>query len=137
MLRARWFALVPTAWAILACGNGMPIDLGQEFQAPMEDPPEAEIPEFPEAVALDDGLEAALVELLGARDPGASICPSEVARAEAASWRPLLEHARRAGRRLASTGIVQFTQGGRVVDPGRARGPVRIRRGPAWGRAGR
>lgn len=85
----------------------------------------------------DRRLEAALVELLGARDPGASICPSEVARAEAASWRPLLEHARRAGRRLASTGIVQFTQGGRVVDPGRARGPVRIRRGPAWGRAGR
>ena len=64
MLRARWFALVPTAWAILACGNGMPIDLGQEFRAPMEDPPEAEIPEFPEAVALDDALEAELVEHL-------------------------------------------------------------------------
>jgi hypothetical protein len=78
--------------------------------------------------ATDRSLEEAIVELLGRRARGATICSSEAARAVAPEdWRPLMERARRAGRRLAAAGRVEFTQGGRVVDPSDARGPVRLR----------
>ena len=43
-------------------------------------------------------------------------------------WRPLVEPARDAARRLVATGHVVVTQGGRVVDPSTATGPIRIRR---------
>jgi len=74
-------------------------------------------------------LEAQLVALVDARGRGASVCPSEVARAvRAESWQELVEPVRRAGRRLAARGELVFTQRGRVVDPATARGPVRLRR---------
>jgi len=94
---------------------------------------------------VDRALEAAILELLDARGAGATICPSEAARAVAPdlaravgavgdrergddAWRSLMEPARRAARRLVAAGEVQLTQGGRVVDPSSFRGPVRIRR---------
>lgn len=102
---------------------------------------------------VDRALEAAILELLAARGAGATICPSEAARAvapEAApavgpevgpevglavareegddAWRALMEPARRAARRLVADGEVELTQRGRVVDPSTFRGPVRIRR---------
>jgi hypothetical protein len=81
---------------------------------------------------LAQPLEDAIVALLDARAADASICPSEAARRVAADaeveWRELMEPARRAGRRLAARGEVEFTQKGRVVDPSTARGPVRLRR---------
>jgi hypothetical protein len=40
----------------------------------------------------------------------------------------LMEPARMAARRLVERGEVQITQGGRVVDPSHAKGPIRIRR---------
>lgn len=77
-------------------------------------------------------LETAILTLLAARARGATICPSEAARAVAGddpdAWRPLMEPAREAARRLTARGEVEFTQKGRMVDPSRARGPVRIRR---------
>jgi hypothetical protein len=81
----------------------------------------------------DVALEAAIVELLSRRSAGATICPSEAARAVAAEaggerdWRDLMEPARRAARRLVAQGRVEITQGGRVVDPSTANGPIRIR----------
>jgi hypothetical protein len=39
-----------------------------------------------------------------------------------------MEPARAAARRLVAAGKVEITQGGEVVDPDTARGPVRIRR---------
>jgi len=42
-------------------------------------------------------------------------------------WRALMESARRAARRLVVAGRVEITQGGVVVDPSTARGPIRIR----------
>jgi hypothetical protein len=39
-----------------------------------------------------------------------------------------MEPARMAARRLVAQEKVQITQGGRVVDPSRAKGPIRIRR---------
>lgn len=83
---------------------------------------------------VDRALEAALLELLRQRAPGATCCPSEAAQAvEPDDWRPLMERARRAGRRLALDGRVVWSQRGRTVDPGTARGPVRIGRGPRFG----
>ncbi len=65
----------------------------------------------------------------GARAVESTICPSEVARAEgSADWRTLMEPSRQAARRLVAAGRVEIVQGGRVVDPSQAKGPIRIRR---------
>jgi hypothetical protein len=72
-------------------------------------------------------LERIMIDLLRARPSGSSICPSEAARAVASEWRPLMESAREAARRLAAAGRVEITQRGALVDPGRFRGPIRVR----------
>jgi len=75
----------------------------------------------------DGALETAIRELLAAR--AATICPSEAARRiDPEGWRELMEPARMAARRLVARGEVQIVQGGRVVDPSTAKGPIRIRR---------
>jgi hypothetical protein len=38
-----------------------------------------------------------------------------------------MEDARRAARRLVAAGLIEITQGGHVVDPSTAKGPVRLR----------
>lgn len=91
----------------------------------------------------DRSLERAILTLLAARKGGATICPSEAARAVSAeepahagpasrsggeAWRTLMEPARRAARRLVEAGEVEITQGGHIVDPSTARGAIRIRR---------
>jgi len=77
----------------------------------------------------DRELERAIEALLDARAAGATICPSEAARAvDPDDWRDLMPAARGAAGRLAAQGIVEVTQGGEVVDVRTARGPVRIRR---------
>lgn len=77
---------------------------------------------------MDAQLEAAILQLLHARARGATICPSEAARAVAPDeWRELMEPARRAARRLMAAGTVEITQAGRVVDPSTAKGPIRVR----------
>jgi len=76
----------------------------------------------------DRALEQAILDLLHERAADATICPSEAARAvEPESWRDLTEHARRAARRLASSGRVEITQQGDRVDASSFRGPVRVR----------
>jgi hypothetical protein len=77
---------------------------------------------------LDRALEAAILELLDQRRRGGTICPSEAARMVLEDWRPAMERTRRAARRLVAAGEVVLLQGGRVVDPSRAKGPLRIRR---------
>jgi hypothetical protein len=60
----------------------------------------------------------------------ASICPSEAAREVFPSdWSSRMEEARRAARRMTALGQIEITQGGRVVDPSTAKGPIRLRRG--------
>ncbi len=76
--------------------------------------------------AEDRELERVILELLDARRT--TICPSEAARALGGDWRERMEPARRASRRLVAAGEVEITQGGRVVDPSTATGPIRIRR---------
>lgn len=78
----------------------------------------------------DRRLEESIRCLLAQRAAGATICPSDAARAVGGDgdWRDLMEPARRAARRLVDAGEVEITQGGLVVDPSTARGPIRIRR---------
>jgi hypothetical protein len=70
----------------------------------------------------------AILELLGERDPGKTICPSEAARALArgADFRPYMEPVREAAGELAREGRVVVTQKGRRVDVATVRGPIRI-----------
>lgn len=77
----------------------------------------------------DQQLETAVLELLTQRARTATICPSEAARQVGGEdWRDLMEPARAAARRLVAAGEVEVLQSGRVVDPSRVRGPIRIRR---------
>ena len=74
-------------------------------------------------------LERTILELLAARKDGATICPSDAARAIGEEhWRDLMQPARDAAARLVAADEVDITQGGRVVDLASAKGPIRIRR---------
>lgn len=76
---------------------------------------------------LDQRLEASILEHLAAGVAPPGLCPSTVARAvRPERWQDLVEPVRRAGRRLATRGLVRFVQAGRIVDPGTARGPIHI-----------
>lgn len=74
-------------------------------------------------------LEAEILSKLGERARGATICPSEVARALAPDdeWRALMEPVRQAARRLVAKGVLDITQGGHAVDASTAKGPIRLR----------
>ncbi|MEM9303818.1 MAG: DUF3253 domain-containing protein [Pseudomonadota bacterium] len=76
----------------------------------------------------DLALEESILALLAGRARGATICPSEAARAVAPdAWRPLLERTRCAARRLIAAGRLDMLQRGQIVDASSARGPVRLR----------
>jgi hypothetical protein len=80
---------------------------------------------------LDLDLEKTILQLLAVRGEGKTICPSEAARALAgddpAAWQPLMEPTRAAARRLVAAGSIVITQGGHIVDPSTAKGPIRLR----------
>ena len=71
-------------------------------------------------------LEALILRMLSERE--GSLCPSEVARAAADDWRPLMPAIREAAARLAKADKVLVTQKGHGVDALTARGPIRIRK---------
>lgn len=78
---------------------------------------------------IEQQLESKILELLAARAATSTICPSDAARAVGDdNWRDLMEPARQAARRLVESGEVVITQGGSVVDPLTAKGPIRIRK---------
>jgi len=73
-------------------------------------------------------IEQTIFELLQARDAGKTICPSDAARALAGDeFRPLMEPVRARARDMVARGALEVTQGGEVVDPATARGPIRLR----------
>ena len=86
----------------------------------------------------DATIRRAIVALLSARSPTASVCPSEVARAlepRDAAWRALMPRVRQVAASLAEAGIVGVTQGDRAMasdEVVRAASPVRLRRGPQF-----
>ncbi len=76
----------------------------------------------------DRALEQTLRDLLDRASAGSTVCPSQAARAVAPEdWRPLMQASRSAARRLVTAGVAEITQGGAVVDPSTARGPIRVR----------
>jgi hypothetical protein len=79
----------------------------------------------------DRALEIAILNLLAKRGADKTICPSEAARSVAGEkpeeWKPLMEPARAAARRLTAEGKIVMTQNGRVVDPSRVKGPIRLK----------
>lgn len=77
---------------------------------------------------LHQRAEAAIVDLIAARGPDKTICPSEAARALAGKgdFRPYMEPVRDAAAHLAEQGRIDVTQKGRQVTIGEARGPIRL-----------
>jgi hypothetical protein len=79
----------------------------------------------------DELLETELLALLRERGDNETICPSELAHrldSEETAWRRLMEPIRMAARRLHQRGQLEIIQGGRLVDPDSAKGPIRLRR---------
>ena len=75
-------------------------------------------------------LENAIFTLLAQRQSGASICPSEAARAvypDAAQWRAAMPAVRAVAARWAAQGRLVVTQGGKIVDIDTTKGPIRLR----------
>jgi hypothetical protein len=73
-------------------------------------------------------LREAILRQAGAVGPAKSICPSEVARALAAEWRPLMRPVRDEAVRLAREGRLQILRHGKpVADLDTLRGVIRLR----------
>jgi hypothetical protein len=68
----------------------------------------------------EDAIRAAILRVASGRR---SVCPSEVARALAADWRPLMPLVRRIAAGMAEVAV---TQGGVEVDGWEVRGPIRL-----------
>ena len=80
-------------------------------------------------------IEAEILRLAAERGPAASICPSEVARALDANWRPLLGPVRREAARLAAAGRIDILRHGKPVDAAALRGVIRLRIRPSANQA--
>jgi hypothetical protein len=86
----------------------------------------------------DDTVRETIDRLLADRQPSATICPSEVARALSPhDWRRLMPRVRDVAFGLALEGTLEVRQRGRTVVPdGTLRGPIRLGR-PSPRAAGR
>lgn len=71
--------------------------------------------------------EEEILQLLKLRGRGKSICPSEVLSFEFKQDKEKMEEARQAARRLVAQGKIVITQNSQVVDPSKAKGPIRLR----------
>jgi hypothetical protein len=80
---------------------------------------------------LAERIRACVLELLIARGPGRSICPSEAARMLAmrtgTPWQHLMRPIRTVAAAMAEAGTIEVLQHEAVVDIGDVRGPVRLR----------
>lgn len=77
----------------------------------------------------DSAVAARIFGLLAARRPGATVCPSEVARALApadGAWRARMPQVRQVAQQLAQSGRLVVTRRGAPVDALRAGGPIRL-----------
>jgi hypothetical protein len=95
-------------------------------------PEKAGLVEKHTATAASDSaaLENAIFTLLAQRQPGASICPSDAARAvyaEAAQWRAAMPVVRAVAANMVDAGRLVVTQRGQPVDVRTVIGPIRLR----------
>lgn len=77
----------------------------------------------------DAAIEGCIAALLAARRPGATVCPSEVARTllpEGGRWRSLMPQVRQVAQHLAQAGRLRVTRGGVPVDATAPGGPIRL-----------
>ena len=90
--------------------------------------PRAAVPRYRDPVTDDATIARTILTLLGERRAGATICPSEVARAlTPTGWRSLMPRIRLVGRSLALSGEIEIRQKGQTIDPGQEpRGPIRL-----------
>ncbi len=76
---------------------------------------------------MSSALERSILELLSRRSEGASICPSEAARAlDRDNWRGIMAAVREAAWGLEARGRVVILKRGRRIARADARGPIRI-----------
>ena len=78
-----------------------------------------------------DEIAAAITALVESRAAGATVCPSEVARAlarEGGAWRALMPAVREVAAGLARQGLLRVTRGEDVVDALAPGGPIRLGR---------
>jgi hypothetical protein len=66
--------------------------------------------------ATDELLKQKIIDLLKARKPGSSICPSDAPRALFAEWREHMPNVRRVALEMAKAGTLTISQGGVAVD---------------------
>ena len=78
----------------------------------------------------DEQVREVISDLLAARQPSATICPSEAARALAPdAWRLLMPQVRTVAIAMATEGVLDIRQSGRTVAPDvPLRGPIRLGR---------
>jgi hypothetical protein len=80
---------------------------------------------------LAERIRVCVLELLVARGPGRSICPSEAARMLAmrtgSHWQDLMRPVRTVAAAMAEAGAIEVLQHEAVVDIGDVRGPVRLK----------
>ena len=77
----------------------------------------------------DADIEDRIFALLSTRQPGATLCPSEVARAllpEGAAWREQMPRVRQVAQTLAQQHRLRVTRGGVPVDATAPGGPIRL-----------
>ena len=79
----------------------------------------------------DAAIADKIFDLLSKRQEGATICPSEVARAlvtDGQRWRELMPRVRQVAHRLARDDRLEVTRGGVPVDALAGGGPIRLGR---------
>ncbi len=74
-------------------------------------------------------LETEILRQTSSRGVESSICPSEVARALAEDWRPLLTPVRQAAVALLRAGRIEILRKGKPVAAEDVRGVIRLRQG--------
>lgn len=77
--------------------------------------------------AMNADYRARILDLLHARGPDKTICPSELLEGDDKQNAELMEQVRASARSLVSEQLIEFTQRGRVVDPSTVKGPIRLR----------
>ncbi len=86
----------------------------------------------PSGAACPAHIREAITTLLARRQPPATLCPSEAARALAPQdWRPLMPQVRAVAIAMAREGALEIRQAGRPIDPAAPlRGPIRLGHAP-------
>lgn len=78
-------------------------------------------------MSTQDRIETAILDLVHARGPGKSICPSEVAKeAFGQAWNDYMRPVRQAAIHLARQGRITILRKGRPADPENFKGVYRL-----------